>query len=232
MTFSMILAGAVAALVQVPAEAGCGSVLGAPHALELSPVAARQGTMLKMSLRRLGDYGFSPVPFNCASDWQVRPPEHASVDPIAGTLSIQKSAPRGAIINISYVAAARTWETQVKIVGHDETVVFGKWSERVEGNCAVSHLIKEFELLPSGTFSVTYEPFETYRDFWGEYVFEQDTGALRMTVTGGNRRPTASSLTAHARLSASGALVIDQMFKTDTVPVSAQTCERGFAPIE
>ena len=40
-----------------------------------------------------------------------------------------------------------------------------------------------------GSFSVTWNPFETYTDYWGTYSFELDTGSIDFTITGGNRMP-------------------------------------------
>ena len=45
--------------------------------------------------------------------------------------------------------------------------------------------IGELEFRASGWFSVTWTPFETYRDYVGEYSFDPPKHALSLKITGG-----------------------------------------------
>jgi hypothetical protein len=49
--------------------------------------------------------------------------------------------------------------------------------------------IHELLFEADGTFSVTWYPFEVYRDYWGTYAFDPKTGAIGLTVEGGNYVP-------------------------------------------
>jgi hypothetical protein len=40
-----------------------------------------------------------------------------------------------------------------------------------------------------GTFSVTWFPFEVYKDYWGSYTFDLATGAISLAIEGGNWIP-------------------------------------------
>jgi len=45
-----------------------------------------------------------------------------------------------------------------------------------------------------GTFSVTWTPFELYRDYWGEYSFDLASGRIDLAITGGNYVPSDAKL--------------------------------------
>ena len=49
--------------------------------------------------------------------------------------------------------------------------------------------IQELLFEADGTFSVTWTPFELYRDYWGKYEYELETGGLSLQVEGGNYTP-------------------------------------------
>ena len=49
--------------------------------------------------------------------------------------------------------------------------------------------VQELHFDASGGFSVTWIPFEVYKDYWGTYTYDLATGALSLTVEGGNYVP-------------------------------------------
>ena len=49
--------------------------------------------------------------------------------------------------------------------------------------------IQEVIFEADGRFSVTWTPFELYKDYWGTYQFDLGTGAITLTITGGNDVP-------------------------------------------
>jgi hypothetical protein len=49
-------------------------------------------------------------------------------------------------------------------------------------------LIRELEF-EEGRFSVTWDPFCTYRDYWGKASTERDTGFINLAIEGGNYIP-------------------------------------------
>ena len=49
--------------------------------------------------------------------------------------------------------------------------------------------INELIFRADGSFSVTWNPFEAYKDYWGTYTFDLDTGSIGLTIAGGNQMP-------------------------------------------
>jgi len=45
------------------------------------------------------------------------------------------------------------------------------------------------EFRADGWFSVTWRPFETYRDYWGHWSLNERTRELELVIHGGNNRP-------------------------------------------
>ncbi len=63
--------------------------------------------------------------------------------------------------------------------------------ERVVPNDPIAELI-----MGGNTYMLTYDSglFETYRDFWGDYTFDYETGMLSMTIDTGNFIPEPTDL--------------------------------------
>ena len=60
----------------------------------------------------------------------------------------------------------------------------GYWREDGEGDRQMGELH-----LHSNGFSVTFEPFETYQDYWGDYTLDPVSSTLRLNVDSGNSLP-------------------------------------------
>ncbi len=68
-----------------------------------------------------------------------------------------------------------------------------------DGACAVGEILPETpigELIfeADGTFSVTWTPFEVYRDYWGDYSFDLASGRIDLAIRGGNYIPIDARL--------------------------------------
>lgn len=61
----------------------------------------------------------------------------------------------------------------------------GYWREATDNKPRIGELH-----LHSKGISVTYEPFETYKDYWGIYVLSANHEKVSLDVDGGNRLPT------------------------------------------
>jgi len=64
----------------------------------------------------------------------------------------------------------------------------GYWRQGQE-ECAGSAPIHELVFEADGRFSVTWLPFETYKDYWGRWRRDRTTDGLELTVEGGNYIP-------------------------------------------
>jgi len=51
------------------------------------------------------------------------------------------------------------------------------------------HLIEELVFDADGTFTVTWFPFEVYKDYWGPYTYDLETGSIHLTALDGNYIP-------------------------------------------
>jgi hypothetical protein len=49
--------------------------------------------------------------------------------------------------------------------------------------------IRELSFDGDGRFSVTWRPFETYRDYWGRYRYDANSRAIDLEIEGGNFVP-------------------------------------------
>jgi hypothetical protein len=76
-----------------------------------------------------------------------------------------------------------------------DSPILGFWTELEQLACGggaafvPDPLIGELVFDESGEFSVTWTPFEVYIDYWGTFTHDSATGALSMTVEGGNYVP-------------------------------------------
>jgi len=85
----------------------------------------------------------------------------------------------------------------------------GTWHQ-VEAECVGAEPVRELIFEANGRYSVTWAPFETYKDYWGGWRFDAHTRVLTLTVDGGNYQPTdrvlAGEVSAEAHQLTLGAL--------------------------
>lgn len=131
-----------------------------------------------------------PPPLPGIASIQVSAPGHA---PITETRSIQYDDNP----NASLETPSTFWEIQNfdLTVSEDNPLARGYWKEEAQFACntgeevSPERPIQELLFEADGTFSVTWTPFERYRDYWGEYSYDTGQGTLDLTVTGGNNVP-------------------------------------------
>ena len=166
----------------------------------------RQGATVKLTPSiDMQPAGTRPVPVACTSGWSVTGPATLSAD--RTTLVIAPDAPVGSIVTIAFRHLGKPVEARFQVIGRDELVLTGTWSQRSVEGCRIPEPVGELEFFPGNRFSVTFTPFETYRDYWGSYTFEPATGRIALKVEGGNFVPDALDLEGEARLDA-GSLVL------------------------
>jgi hypothetical protein len=64
--------------------------------------------------------------------------------------------------------------------------------------------VEELVFEASGSFRVTWFPFEVYVDYWGTYTFDVASGSLSMTITGGNYIPPDFTVSPQSAFSLDG----------------------------
>ncbi|HEX8904363.1 MAG TPA: hypothetical protein VF771_05945, partial [Longimicrobiaceae bacterium] len=81
----------------------------------------------------------------------------------------------------------------------------GAWQQARPARCtpaadSAMETVGDLTFKRDGEFSVTFVPFETYRDYWGRYTYEPATGALGLRVERGNKVPAGMDLDGTARV--------------------------------
>jgi hypothetical protein len=64
----------------------------------------------------------------------------------------------------------------------------GTWRQ-LDAECAGAEPVRELVFEPGGHYSVTWLPFETYKDYWGAWRYDARSRVLTLTVDGGNYQP-------------------------------------------
>lgn len=204
-------------------------------ALHLTPEVTRQGATLKVSAVALTEdnpWGVS-APIACLKGWKVSDPAIARLSSDRGRLIIAETAPVGAKVTLTASLRGNTAEVAFTVVAKDAVVLTGFWSEVGEADCPAGEPpLRELRFLGDGQFEATWTPFERYVDYWGTYVFDPASGAIRLTPTGGNRIPADADLEGRAALGADGLLRLTGVFfgsPTDP-PLAPRDCPLVFKP--
>ncbi len=139
---------------------------------------------------------FKPVPV--LATWSVSPSQGAHIDAARGLLAIEPAVPHGSVFTVS--ANVENGRRIVSIEVHVFTrqmnpLVDIGWREEAQFECGSGKEIvplkpiQELQFKADGLFSVTWVPFETYRDYWGTYTHDVQKGTLQLTIAGGNYVP-------------------------------------------
>jgi hypothetical protein len=180
------------------------------HYLDVSPTLARQGADIALIPMQARGPGSEREPADCISDWRVDP-ALAWLSADHHTLHIAADAKPGAELIISYKASGYEVRKPMRIVGRDEIVLTGVRRQLSIEGCSVQTPVGELEFRED-KFAVTFMPFESYTDYWGRYRFDAASGALNMTIEGGNYRPADVDLDGKAHFDAAGKLVLEDVY--------------------
>jgi hypothetical protein len=72
--------------------------------------------------------------------------------------------------------------------------------------------IEELEFRADGTFSVTWVPFEIYKDYWGAYSYDLKQGTIKFVVEHGNYVPSDIDGNGTFEISQSGQLTLKDIW--------------------
>ena len=138
---------------------------------------------------------FEPV--EACATWSVDPTEGVSIDPDAGVFTVDAATPSGSVFTVS--AEVENGRSVVSIEVHiftpQDNPLVGIWKEEAQFACDTGaeavpeEIIRELRFHADGRFSVTWTPFEVYKDYWGTYAYDLEQGTLDLAVTGGNYIP-------------------------------------------
>jgi len=139
---------------------------------------------------------FEPV--EACSTWSVDPAEGASIDRRSGLLTVDAGTPSGSVFTVSadVEKGRRVVSIEVHVFTPEDSPLIGSWKKEAQFVCGSQEevtpeeRIGELRFRADGTFSVTWMPFEVYKDYtWGTYDYDLGQGALEIDITGGNYIP-------------------------------------------
>jgi hypothetical protein len=137
------------------------------------------------------------VPVAASVTWSIAPADGADIDPTTGMLTIDPGTPSGSVFAVRADVERGRYvvETQVHVYTPEANPLIGYWREEAQLTCdsgtevVPEETIEELIFFADGTFTVTWFPFESYKDYWGTYTFDLAQRTLELTVTGGNTIP-------------------------------------------
>jgi hypothetical protein len=163
-----------------------------------------------------GPFGLHDLPPHCSPVWSLAPGAPAELSPASGILRVAANAPDGA----TFALSARP------LVGH--------WTEVTQTACGATVAetpaapLRELVFGGDGHFSVTWMPFESYKDYWGTYQFDRQTGKLQLQVVGGNYVPNGLDLDGRALFEGTDEIRLSDLWLGSRTPPPGQVCASTF----
>jgi len=163
-------------------------------------------------------YVFEPVD-TCAT-WSVSPTAGATIDPETGLFSVDPGTASGAEFTVTADVenGRRLVSAQVYVYTPEANPLVGVWREQAQFACGSDEeLVPEERIgeLVFGAdegFSVTWHPFEIYKDYWGTYTFDLSQGTLELTGAEGNYIPEDLDGSGSWAIDEQGRLVLKDMW--------------------
>ncbi len=151
--------------------------------------------------------------------WSVTPTVGASIS-AQGLLGLDAGTPVGSqfVVTADIEEGRRVLDLEVMAYEPVNSPLVGTWSETLRIACdgsgpfAPSQPVGELRFLDNGDFRVTWTPLAAYVDYWGSFTHAIDTGALVLTVSGGNETPADLDPVGMAAITKDGTLVLTDVF--------------------
>lgn len=205
-------------------QSGC---LWEPHHfifVDTDTTIYRQGATVRLIPRYdMAPAGTREIPLRCTARWTLTGPARLAAD--HASFTIDAEAPVGAEVAIGYRFGTEAATARFRVIGRDEIVLTGTRGQRSIERCEGLEPVRELVFAPGNHFSVTFRPFETYKDYWGSYSFEPATGTLRLNVENGNNVPPGLDLEGHAELDAGGRLILEGFYLGSVQPSPAPSAD-------
>ncbi|XBQ15785.1 MAG: hypothetical protein ABL308_12610 [Oceanicaulis sp.] len=133
------------------------------------------------------------LPPACVTGASLSPKGAASLgrDELGGlVVTIDDNAPTGPVRIEATYARAGSVRAHVNVYDAAAAPLTGRWRQE-DSACAAqgAEPIRELIFEGDGEFSVTWTPFETYKDYWGRYTYDPASGALTLEPESGNQIP-------------------------------------------
>jgi hypothetical protein len=134
---------------------------------------------------------YNDLPPGCLDELSVHPEGAATFsrqdDGLAiATIGLEVETGTRVLLSGTYRGHGMTGPVEVFRAADNPLV--GTWRQDGE-DCPAESAIRELVFTGGGEFSVTWTPFEAYKDYWGSYTYDVETGAIALEVEGGNQVP-------------------------------------------
>jgi len=139
---------------------------------------------------------YNDLPPGCLGELSVYPEGAATFFRQEGGVAvatIAEDVEAGARVLLSGTYKGHGLTGPVEVFRAAENPLVGMWRQD-EGGCPNESAVRELVFTGGGDFSVTWTPFEVYKDFWGSYTYDPATGAIAFEVEGGNQTPADMKL--------------------------------------
>jgi hypothetical protein len=163
-------------------------------------------------------YVFEPV--DACATWSVSPGAGATIDSETGVLVVDSSTPSGEAFTVTadVEEERRLVSIDVYVYTPEDNPLVGNWREEVQLACqtwqelAPEEPVGELQFRADGSFSVTWMPFEIYRDYWGSYRYDLEEGSLDLATSGGNYVPEDVDGSGSWEIDEEGRLILRDMW--------------------
>ena len=146
-------------------------------------------------------------------------------------ITINEDAPDGARLRVQAAyPGGHGFNDRLNIYHGKENPLVGTWRQKADA-CPPESAVRELVFTAAGEFSVTWTPFETYKDYWGVYEYDAASNAFRFTEEGGNQIPEDIHRQGTAIITEAGELDISQAF-FGTPDQASGSCPANFARAE
>jgi len=182
----------------------------------IGPREVRQGASVRLRPAWTSHPGaFDEIPQACLKGLKSSAPDQVRVARDGRSVTVAADATPGSIVKLTARIGDEVIEGSIRVVGATEGPLAGSRTQRTvacDGGGEPTKPVGELKFTATGAFDVTWEPFESYRDYWGTYAYDPATRRLVLTVTGGNHVPEGLDLDGEARLRDDGSLALSGMW--------------------
>ena len=170
-------------------------------------VQLHPGDTHQFSLAILSTYAPSQEVPACTT-WKVEPEGKGASISNTGLLKIDPKTPVPSkfVVTADIEQGREQRQMDVFVYNDDSQPLVGRWRQQSMFDCDTEketkpgELIQELEFRARGWFSVTWTPFEVYRDYWGSYTTGKAKGDLSLQIEGGNFVPKDFRGSGHYKL--------------------------------
>jgi hypothetical protein len=154
------------------------------------------------------------------ASWSVTPDDGARIDAESGLLTIAGDTPGDSqfTVRAEVEGEPRAVTGDVYVYTLESNPFVGYWQEVAQLSCAddsevsPEFAIQELVFAADGSFAVTWMPFESYVDYWGDYEFNLDEGTLELEATGSIQMPDDVDGRGSFEIDANGDLMLTEIW--------------------